>query len=109
MAQARQLVAQMTETARGEGLDFDYDALQHTNTLRAHQVLHLAKAHGLQREMKERLLRAAPRGSVPEDPVHHDPGPPGDPEVVVHELVGLAGLVAAQVGDRRLLPGVPRQ
>jgi predicted DsbA family dithiol-disulfide isomerase len=56
--QVRQMLAQMTEVARSEGLEFDYDALQHTNTVKAHQVLHLAKAHGLQREMKERLLRA---------------------------------------------------
>jgi len=56
--QVRQMLAQMTEVARSEGLDFDYDALQHTNTLKAHELLHLAKAHGLQREMKERLLRA---------------------------------------------------
>lgn len=58
VAQARQLIAQMTETAQGEGLDFDYEALRHTNTLKAHQVLHLAKARGRQQEMKERLLRA---------------------------------------------------
>jgi len=32
--------------------------LRHTNTVRAHQVLHLAKTKGLQSELKERLLRA---------------------------------------------------
>ena len=40
------------------GLDYDYDALQHTNTVKAHQLLHYAKAHGKQVEMKERLLSA---------------------------------------------------
>ena len=40
------------------GLDYDYDALQHTNTVKAHQLIHFAKAHGKQIEMKERLLRA---------------------------------------------------
>ncbi len=44
--------------AQQVGLDFDYDSVQHTNTVRAHELLHYAKAHGLQREMKERLLRA---------------------------------------------------
>lgn len=58
VAQVRQMLAQMTEVATSVGLDFDYDALQHTNTLKAHEVLHLAKAHGLQAETKERLLRA---------------------------------------------------
>ena len=48
----------MTEVAALVGLAYNFDALQHTNTRKAHQVLHLAKAHGLQLEMKERLLRA---------------------------------------------------
>ena len=56
--QVRQMLAQMTELAASEGLDYDFDALQHTNTLKAHELLHLAKAHGLQEAMKERLLRA---------------------------------------------------
>lgn len=54
----RQMLAQMTELAASEGLDYDFDALQHTNTLKAHELLHLAKAHGMQDAMKERLLRA---------------------------------------------------
>ena len=48
----------MTKVAASVGLTYDFDALQHTNTRKAHQALHLAKAHGLQPEMKERLLRA---------------------------------------------------
>jgi predicted DsbA family dithiol-disulfide isomerase len=39
-------------------LEYDYDALQHTNTVKAHQLIHFARAHGKQVEMKERLLRA---------------------------------------------------
>jgi predicted DsbA family dithiol-disulfide isomerase len=58
LPQVRQMLAQMTEVAAGEGLDFDYDSLQHTNTLKAHEALHAAKAAGLQADMKERLLRA---------------------------------------------------
>lgn len=57
-AQVRQMLAQMTDLAAAEGLDYDFDALQHTNTLRAHELLHLAKAHGMQEAMKERLLSA---------------------------------------------------
>ncbi len=56
--QVRTMLAQMTEVAGTEGLAFDYGALRHTNTLKAHELLHLAKAHGLQYAMKERLLRA---------------------------------------------------
>jgi predicted DsbA family dithiol-disulfide isomerase len=58
VAQVRQMLDHMVEVAASVGLDFDYDALQHTNTLKAHQLLHLAKAQGRQQEMKERLLRA---------------------------------------------------
>lgn len=55
---ARQMNAQMTELAATEGLHYDMEALQHTNTVLAHQLLHLAKAHGRQLDMKERLLAA---------------------------------------------------
>jgi predicted DsbA family dithiol-disulfide isomerase len=34
------------------------EATEPTNTLKAHQLIHYAKAHGRQLEMKERLLRA---------------------------------------------------
>jgi predicted DsbA family dithiol-disulfide isomerase len=57
-AQAAQMLTQMTAVAASVGLDFDYDSVRTTSTLKAHQVLHLAKAHGVQRELKERLLRA---------------------------------------------------
>ena len=53
-----QFAARMTQTAAGEGLTYDFDPLQHTNTLKAHELLHLAKAHGLQEQMTERLMRA---------------------------------------------------
>lgn len=57
-AQAKEMLDHMTQLAATEGLTYDFDALQHTNTLKAHELLHLAKAHGLQGETKERLLRA---------------------------------------------------
>ena len=57
-AQVTQMLAQVTEIAAGEGLTYDFDALQHTNTLKAHQVLHLAKDRGVQAEAVERLLSA---------------------------------------------------
>lgn len=56
--QVEQMLAQVTSIAAAVGLDYDFDTVIHTNTVRAHQVLHLAKAKGLQSEMKERLLSA---------------------------------------------------
>lgn len=52
------MLARVTGAAERVGLHYDFEHLQHTNTVRAHQLLHYAKARGKQREMKERLLRA---------------------------------------------------
>ena len=52
------MLARVRETAAGVGLQYDFDALQHTNTRLAHELLHHAKVHGVQPAMKERLLRA---------------------------------------------------
>ena len=56
--QVGQMLSQVSSIASSVGLDYDFEAMQHTNTVRAHQVLHLAKAKGLQIEAKERLLKA---------------------------------------------------
>jgi predicted DsbA family dithiol-disulfide isomerase len=56
--QVEQMLQQVSSIAESVGLSYDFDAMQHTNTVRAHQVLHLAKSRGLQPELKERLLRA---------------------------------------------------
>jgi predicted DsbA family dithiol-disulfide isomerase len=57
-AQAEQAGQQMTERAAADGLDFRFDLMHGGNTFDAHRLLHLAKDHGLQPEMKERLMRA---------------------------------------------------
>jgi predicted DsbA family dithiol-disulfide isomerase len=54
----RTMLADMTSLAAAEGLAYDYDALQHTNTVLAHELLHHARERGLQLEMVERLLSA---------------------------------------------------
>jgi predicted DsbA family dithiol-disulfide isomerase len=54
----RQMLGQMTDIAAGEGLAYDFGKLQHTKTLKAHELLHHAKLFGMQEAMKERLLRA---------------------------------------------------
>jgi predicted DsbA family dithiol-disulfide isomerase len=56
--QAQQAERQMTETAAGDGLEFRFDVARAGNTFDGHRLVHLAKAHGRQDEMKERLLRA---------------------------------------------------
>jgi predicted DsbA family dithiol-disulfide isomerase len=57
-AQAQARIDQLVETARGEGITLDFARIRPGNTFDAHRLLHLAHAHGLQSELKERLLRA---------------------------------------------------
>ena len=56
--QVAEMFDRVTGIAKQVGLDYNYDAVRHTNTVLAHELLHYAKAHGCQVEMKERLLRA---------------------------------------------------
>ncbi|MFC7430879.1 MULTISPECIES: DsbA family protein [unclassified Agrococcus] len=56
--QAEQMFAHVTQQARTVGLAYDFDALVVANSMRAHQILHLAKEHGVQAEVKEALLAA---------------------------------------------------
>ncbi|WP_404311488.1 DsbA family oxidoreductase [Agrococcus terreus] len=56
--QVRQMFAHVTEQAAGEGLAYDFDRVVVANSIRAHQLLHLAKAHGRADEVKEALLSA---------------------------------------------------
>jgi predicted DsbA family dithiol-disulfide isomerase len=52
------MLGQVSGIASTVGLMYDFDSLKHTNTLKAHQVLHYAKAHGRQLELAEVLFRA---------------------------------------------------
>jgi predicted DsbA family dithiol-disulfide isomerase len=56
--QTRVMIDRVVGIALAAGLRYDYDALQHTNTIKAHQLLHYAKERGRQLDMKERLLSA---------------------------------------------------
>lgn len=56
--QVTQMLAHVGGIARDVGLSYDFDAFRHTNTVKAHQLLHFAKANGKQAELKERLLSA---------------------------------------------------
>ena len=57
-SQVESMLDRVTAIAAEEGLDYDFGAVRHTNTVKAHQLLHYAKAHGRQVEAKERILRA---------------------------------------------------
>jgi predicted DsbA family dithiol-disulfide isomerase len=57
-AQAETMDARMTETARAEGLEYHLEGGVTGNTFDAHQLLHLARAHGRQDALAERLYRA---------------------------------------------------
>lgn len=54
----QQMLQHVTGVAANAGLDYDFDALQHTKTLKAHELLHFAKSEGRQLELAERLFRA---------------------------------------------------
>jgi predicted DsbA family dithiol-disulfide isomerase len=56
--QVVEMDARMTQTAAAEGLEFNLEGTLTGNTFDAHQLVHLAHAHGLQDAVVERLFRA---------------------------------------------------
>lgn len=56
--QAAQMHEHVTGVAAQSGLEYHFEKLQHTNTVKAHELLHFAKEHGRQNEMSERLMAA---------------------------------------------------
>ena len=56
--QVSQMLDRVTGIAASVGLEYDYDAVHQTNTVKAHELLHYAKSKGRQLDMKERLLEA---------------------------------------------------
>jgi predicted DsbA family dithiol-disulfide isomerase len=57
-AQVAPMLEHVTGLAAKVGLDYHYELQQHTNMVKGHQLIHYAKAQGLQLEAKERLLKA---------------------------------------------------
>jgi len=55
---AAEMDARMTKTAEAEGLEFHLEGTLTGNTFDAHQLVHLADAHGLQDALVERFYRA---------------------------------------------------
>tara|TARA_R110000868_G_scaffold405206_1_gene684311 strand:- start:42819 stop:43472 length:654 start_codon:yes stop_codon:yes gene_type:complete len=58
MPQVEQMIQRVTDIAASVGLEYHYEHVHQTNTIKAHELLHLAKEHGRQAEMKEGLLKA---------------------------------------------------
>ena len=56
--QAREMMRIVRSTGTRLGLMYDFDGVQHTNTLLAHQLLQHAKANGMQDAMLEALFTA---------------------------------------------------
>ncbi len=56
--QVQQMLDHVTNVAKNAGLEYHFDKVKQTNTVKAHELLHFAKAHGKQAEMKERLMAA---------------------------------------------------
>lgn len=56
--QVKEMNARVGGIAESVGLHYDFEHMHPANTVKSHQVLHLAKAHGRQEAMKERLLAA---------------------------------------------------
>lgn len=57
-SQVQQMLENVTGVAAQAGLEYNFDILKHTNTVKAHELLHFAKEQGVQREVMERLMRA---------------------------------------------------
>ena len=56
--QARQMLDRVSGVAADAGLAYRFDLLKHTNTVKAHELLHFAKEHGRQAALAERLMSA---------------------------------------------------
>lgn len=57
-AQAKANSDRLCETARAEGLAFDFDHIRSGNTFDAHRLVHLGHHQGLQNAVKERFMKA---------------------------------------------------
>jgi predicted DsbA family dithiol-disulfide isomerase len=58
LKQSEAMMARVTETARGDGLDLHFEKVRSGNTFDAHRVVHLGAERGKQDAVKERMFRA---------------------------------------------------
>lgn len=92
LQRAAEANARVTSLATREGLDYHLEKARPGNTFDAHRLIHLAATHGLQGEMKERLMHA----------YFTEGRPVGDVETLV-ELAAEVGLDAEEA--RAVLTG----
>ncbi|GAA3903514.1 DsbA family protein [Microbacterium invictum] len=57
-ANVEQMLERVTGVAKDAGLEYRFDLLKHTNTVKAHELLHFAKEQDAQHAMAERLMSA---------------------------------------------------
>ena len=84
--QAQAMIDRMTDTAKADGLELNFERIRPGNTFNAHRVLHLAQERGLQDAVKEALFRAYLTEGLPI----------GDPATVARVAIQ-AGLAAEDV------------
>jgi predicted DsbA family dithiol-disulfide isomerase len=58
LEKAREMERNVSETAAGDGLQYDLEHARLGSSFDGHRLIHLAERHGLQDQMKERLFRA---------------------------------------------------
>lgn len=58
LEQAREMEQNVTQIAAGDGLEYELEQARIGSSFDAHRLTHLAKRHGLQDAMEERLFRA---------------------------------------------------
>lgn len=56
--QVQQMLDHVTAVAEQAGLHYHFDRVRHTNTVKAHELLHFAKANDAQLDVAERLMAA---------------------------------------------------
>lgn len=57
LVEAEQMIERVADTAKAEGLRFDYSVIRPGNTFDAHRLIHLAQSQGLQSVVKERFFQ----------------------------------------------------
>jgi predicted DsbA family dithiol-disulfide isomerase len=57
LEQSKQIHTQMEQRAKQSGLEYHFDKTVPANSFKAHRLLHLAKKHDVQNEVKEKLFK----------------------------------------------------
>ena len=86
--QAREMHGSMERAAAGDGIEMRFDIRRGGNTFDAHRLVQLGAAHGIQDEVKERLMRA-----------YHSEGESMGDHAALARLAVEAGLPAAEVDE----------